>query len=175
MVRNETPNEDLSEGASFAFPDYEALYEEVIDSSFTNLGRTVTFHLQPILSSPSGTPQPTHQAYKINPFTREGFRPAPVERQPAVHKEQRIVQYTAHVRHGPADIDQGTPLGRLADNEVQLTTVSGSEEHLRDAIAMTIDGRRFKLRAGPRPIGLGSVKYLISIWQEDPSAEDGAK
>lgn len=174
MVRQETPNQDFSEGNSFAFPDYEALYEEVIDSSFTALGRTVTFHLQPILSKPSGT-APTSPAYEYNPFTKQAWRPAAIERSPGVHKEQRIVQYKAHVRHGPADINTGTPLGRLAENEVQLTTVAGSETHMRDAVAMTVDGRRFTLRAGPRPIGLGSVKYLISIWQEDPSIEDGAK
>lgn len=174
MVRNETPNEDLSQGAVFPFPDYEALYEEVIDASLTAMGRTVTFHLQPILSKPSGT-TPSHPAFEYNPFTKQAMRPAKVERAPGIHQEQRIVQYTAHVRHGPADIDHGTPLGRLAENEVQLTTVAGSETHLRNAIAMTIDGRRFTLRAGPRPIGLGSVKYLISIWQEDPSIEDGAK
>jgi len=174
MVRNETPNEDLSQGASFPFPDYEALYEEVIDSTLIGMGRTIVIHLEPVLSAPSGAP-PAHQAYRYNPHTKQAWRPAPVERSPGIHKEQRTVRYTAHVRHGPADIDQGTPLGRLAENEVQTTTVAGSEGDVRDAIAMSIDGRRFTLRAGPRPIGLGSVKYLISIWQEDPSIEDGAK
>jgi len=175
MVRNETPNEDLSQGASFDFPDYESLYETVIDASLSSLGRTVTIHLQPILSAPSGTAAPSHQAYRYDPFIKQGFRPAPVERQPNIHKEPRIVQYTAHIKHGPADIDEGTPLGRLSENEVQITTVAGSEAHIRDAVAITIDGRRYKLRAGPRPIGLGEVKYMISIWQEDASIEDGAK
>lgn len=176
MVINETPNEDLSEASpAVDLTGLDAIYQAVMDQSLaTGPARTVILHLQPVLSAPSGAAV-THRAFEYDPIMGGGFRTAPTERAPAVHKEHRQVSYKAHIKHGPTDIDRDGPLGRVADNEVQITTVISSEKHIRDAIELEIDGRKYKLSRGPRPIGWRSAQYLISIWAEHESVSDGAK
>jgi hypothetical protein len=176
MVRQETSNQDFGQTNSFVFPDYSTLYESVMDAAFaTGPARTIILHLQPIVSLPSGA-APTHEAFRVNPFFNEAPRPAPVERSAGIHKEPRYVNYSAQIKHGPTDIDDGgTPLGRLSTNEVQTTTDIAGEQHLRDALAATIDGRMYKISRGPRPIGWKTAKYLITVWEEIQDVPDGAK
>lgn len=175
MVRQETPNEDFGQTGGFTFPDVEAIFESAIDASFaTGPARTITLHLDPILSAASGT-MVTNKAFRYDPFNKEAFRPAPVERSPGVHKEKRKVAYKAHIKHGPTDIDdESTPLGRIFQNEVQITTDSGSTSDILGALYAEIDGSLYKLSRGPRPIGWGTVKYLISVWTEADDVLDGA-
>jgi hypothetical protein len=175
MAREETPNQDLSQAGSF-FPDLDALYESVIDDALLNgPARIVRIHLTPILSAASGTTPINPQAHEYNPFMRQAFRPAPIERYTGTHKETRYVEYKANVRHGPADLQQGSPVGRLEANDVQTTTVIGAEQDIRNAISMEVDGKRYKLSAGPRPIGWQSAKYLITVWREIQAESEGTK
>lgn len=175
MVINETPNEDLSQAGGIDLTGLDAIYEAVMDQSLTTgPARTVTLHLQPVLSASSGAAV-THRAFEYDPIMKTGFRIGPTERAPGVHKEYRQVQYKAHIKHGPTDLNSDDPLGRVADNEIQITTVIGSEKHIRDALELEVDGRKYKLSRGPRPIGWQAAKYLISIWAEHESVSDGAK
>ena len=174
-AHQEASNEDFGQTGGFSFPDFSTIYEAIFDASFASgPARTITLHLEPILSAASGTVV-THDAFRFNPFFGEAERPAPVERNAGAHREERFVQYTAHVKHGPTAIDDdSTPLGRLFANEVQTTLDIGSETHVRDAIFASIDGRMYKMSRGPRPIGWSTAKYLIVVWEEVSEVQDGA-
>lgn len=174
MVRQETPNEDFGQTEGFVFPDVSSIYESAMDAAFVGApSRTITLHLEPILSVASGTAV-THDAFRYDPFSGEALRPAPVERHAGVHKEKRIVSYKAQIKHGPTEIDDdSTPLGRLFQNEVQITTDSGASSHIMNALYAEIDGSLYKLTRGPRPIGWGTVKYMISVWTEADGLLDG--
>lgn len=168
-------NENLLGG--FSWPNFDNLYKQVIDGSFAAFARLIVLHLMPIQTPDSGllaAPQPT----QYNPLLGQAPRGVPnivsTTRNKAVKITPRDVVYQAHIKHGPAEIDDKN-LIRLEMDQCATTTVYESFQHITEAESVTIDGMRFKLHKSPRPIGLHAKQYLITIWQKIPEMQEGSQ
>jgi hypothetical protein len=167
---------------SFPWPEFEALYRDVMDASFLDIDgpvRKITLHLTPVRTQSSGLVDanvPNKRPIQYNPYLGRAARPAPISisstRTPAVQHIPRDVKYDAHIRHGiRTDVTEDVGI-ELKANQVATTTIIESGAHIGEAESATIDGRRYRLHAGPRPIGFRSTRYLISIWEQIPEGED---
>lgn len=160
-------NQDLSEGqsagAAAVNAQLEAAYEAAMDTMLLYVGRDVTFYLPPIKSAPVVNPE------KYNPFT--GGQDRRTSNSSAGSKGYELepvwVTYKAHVKHGPAEIqdgEEGVPF-TLDIGDVQLTTVYGSNDDINQAVEVQVDGIKFiRKKVDARPIGWSTPKYIISVW-----------
>lgn len=162
-----TPNQPLN--GSFPWPDFENLYNDVMDASFDVLGRTIRLHLQPIQNVASGIVQSARRVFQYNPYLGRAARPAPLQvsttRAPALKFTPRDVDYKAHIRHGPNKLDLQSVGIELNTNQVAVTTVVEAIAHINEAESATIDGARYQLDKAPREIGLGTLRYAITVWE----------
>jgi hypothetical protein len=154
-------NEDFSAASGIVnIGGLQSIYKSIIDETFVDMGRTVVFHLEPKRSvNPNTTAQP--QANSFNPF----FQAVPVARtNTGVHGVEftpRDVQYTAHIRVGPLKGgDDQTGMGDLKANEAQLTLDIGALDHVKDALSVTVEGRRYRIDE-TRPVGLTKRDYML--------------
>jgi hypothetical protein len=127
------------------------------------MGRQVTLYLEP------GRTATTTQPSQYDPFTggqdrRQGNANTGSK---GYTVEPIWVNYKAHVVHGPKDVrDQETGIQfHLEVGDVQLTTVYGALDDVKQANEVEVDGIKFiKKAVDPRPIGLSTPKYLITVW-----------
>lgn len=138
----------------------DTIYEQMIDTTLVQFGRDVILHIEPAKNLPAVN------ADTYNPFTggydkrldddntgNKGYTVTPI-----------TVTYRAHVKHGPAPISDQNPFD-LNTNQIAITTVYGAMSDILESKELEVDGMRFLLDKGPRPIGFASTKYIISVWR----------
>lgn len=163
-----TPNATPDNDGSFSEiqEEFENCYQNLINSSFFALGRVIILHLEPQKIEDTTGVEASTPAVHYNPFQRRGGRQVPssisTTRTPAIQVIHRNVEYIAHIKHGPKDVDDQGGVS-LLENEVQTTTLIESKLHIKGTLTATIDGKRYHLES-TRPIGFRDVRYLISKW-----------
>jgi hypothetical protein len=140
-----------------------------MDSTFVQFGRNVTFWLEPIRTATTNNPE------HYDPFAGgqdrrlgdantgdKGYTLDPV-----------WVVYRAHVMHGPKEVkDPHTgEVISLDVGEVQLTTVYGAMDDIKNALELEVDGQKYTRKPdNPRPIGFSTPKYVMSWWERKAEA-----
>jgi len=158
-------NQNLSAASGILnIPFLEAIYHSVMDDALMGLGGNrgqVIFHLNPIVQQDNATQaRPSPQMY--NPF----FGRVPVPNQPTRNSGTKItprdVQYTAHIVVGPRipTTNDIHGIGHLANTEAVITVVIEALQHVQEAIAVSIEGRRYAVN-NSRPIGFSTRRYLM--------------
>jgi len=158
-------NQDLSAASGIINVGFlEQIYHSFMDEAQLDLGRTVTFHLQPEVVE-DVTTQGQPQASQYNPFF--GGVPAPNTntRNKGTRNIPRDVQYDAHIRVGPQGADDEMGVGDLKDNEIQLTVVIEALNDVKAALNFTVEGRKYKIDE-TRPIGFSQRRYLMVFGTE---------
>lgn len=170
-----TANEDLTQ-ASGVLPigSMASIYEGLMDNALSELGRSITVHLEPTIQANPTVTNPSTQHGAYNPFFHGSSRPTAGGQQKGVRVTHRDVVYTAHIKHGPRPLDDTGGMGTLEEDEAQTTTVYESLTDIERAVSATIDGERFVLARGPRPIGFNSTKYLMCVWKRIVEKEEGS-
>jgi hypothetical protein len=138
----------------------ESLYEAHMDSLLSSIGRDVTFYLPPAITESNSNKE------MFNPWTRskDPRTSTASEAGDGVSVEPIYVVYKAHVVHGPKAVSDGVPF-QLDVGDIQFTTVIGSSLDIEKAVEAHIDGMKFDIKKlSPRPIGLTTPKYLITVW-----------
>lgn len=158
-------NQDLSQGDSSIVNNaqLELIYEKQMDTMLSEVGRNVTFYLEPIRTATDQNPE------HYDPFSGGQDRRLgnPTTGDKGYTLEPVWVTYKAHVVHGPRDVkDERTGESfRLQEGEVQLTTVYGAWQDIQEAIEVDIDGLKFsKMDKTPRQFGWSTPKYILSYW-----------
>jgi len=174
IMINVNPNQPLN--GSCPWPDFEELYNDVMDSSFDVLGRNITLHLHPVQTAASGVVQSTKRVLQYNPYLGRAPRPAPMNistsRTPAARFVPRDVIYKAHIRHGPTESSHQDTGIDLDINQAATTTVVEAIPHISEAESATIDGSRYQVFSPPREIGLGTLRYAITVWERVAEKEN---
>jgi hypothetical protein len=158
-------NQDLSASSGILnIPFLEAIYHSVMDDALMGLGGNrgqVIFHLNPIVQQDNATQaRPAPQQY--NPFFGRAPVPNQPTRNPGTKLTPRDVEYTAHIvvgPHIPGANDLGG-IGHLNNNEAMITVVIEALQHVQEAIAVSIEGRRYAVD-NTRPIGFSKRRYLM--------------
>lgn len=132
-----------------------------MDEALAGIGRDITVHLPPEIISDSATnAQP--QVSQYNPFFKRAINPSPTTRNAGVKYINRDVIYKAHIRIGPKEANELGGMGKLHDNEAEITVVESALFHIKKALSISIEGRRYKVAPNPpRPVGFLSRKYLL--------------
>lgn len=157
--------EDLTAGSGIInMPFLENIYHSVMDEALQDLGGLrgpVIFHLQPLVQQDNVT-QAQHAPQQYNPFF--GRVPVPVTntRNTGTKITTRDVEYTAHIVFGPTLNlpNDKLGIGFLKQNEAMITVVIEALSHVRQALSVSIEGRRFAI-ADTRPIGFTVRRYLM--------------
>lgn len=145
------------------FPSLNSLYESIIDESFVGLGRRIILYLQPQIQADPTSYGNTSTAY--NPFFNQTVIPPDSTKTTGVRVTTREIEFTAHIRIGPKDMEDNSGMGRLMRNEAQTTTVIESHKYLAECISAKIDGLIYRLKEGPRTIGFSNKLYVICKWE----------
>lgn len=158
-------NQDLSAASGIInMPFLENIYHSFMDEAQLDLGRTVTFHLEPIQEEDINTQsQPQHAQY--NPFFGGTASPISNTRNKGVKNTPRDVRYDAHIVIGPKGADDTDGIGELKDNEIMLTVVIEALNHVKECLSFTVEGRRYIVDE-TRPIGFTVRRYLMVKGQE---------
>jgi hypothetical protein len=168
---NITPNQDLTAGSGIINIGFlESIYHSFMDEAMVDLGRTVIFHLKPIIQQDVVTQsQPAPQ--QLNPFFGRVPVPATNTRNSGTKNTPRDVAYKAQIVVGPLKNDlRLTGMGWLDDNEAMVTVVVEALEHVQNAIAVSIEGRRYTV-VESRPIGFSTRRYLMVKLREIQETE----
>jgi hypothetical protein len=75
--------------------------------------------------------------------------------------------------HGPKEVkDPHTgEVISLDVGEVQLTTVYGAMDDIKNALELEVDGQKYTRKPdNPRPIGFSTPKYVMSWWERKAEA-----
>lgn len=162
------PNtQDLTQSSgTINFGFLSNLYETFMDEALVGVGEDITLHLPAAIKEDTQTQSSEVNARRYNPLLGQPVRYPDRTKRAGVRVEHRDTVFKAHVKVGPADLDDDMGPGRLQANQVQTTTVAESQSFIRDAQNATIRGRRYQLEQGPRPVGFNEVKYIIAIWNE---------
>jgi len=153
-------NQDLSAASGLVNVGFlENIYHAFMDEAQLDLGRTVTFHLQPEVTQ-DVTTQGQPQASQYNPFFGGVSAPSTNTRNKGTRITPRDVLYDAHIRIGPKGADDEEGIGDLKDNEIQLTVVIEALGHIKECIGFTVEGRKYQIDE-TRPIGFSQRRYLM--------------
>lgn len=161
-----TSGENLTAGSGIVnMPLLDNIYHSFMDEAMLDMGRTITLHLEPAVEvDNSNISKP--QAQQYNPFFGSVVVPDTSSRNPGVKHTHRDVEYTAHIVIGPLKSeDDKKGIGELKSNQAAITIDIGGLQHLKEALSVTIEGRRYKVH-DTRPIGLNSRRYVIGILEE---------
>src|SRR5689334_13875239 len=116
-------NQDLSLASGIInTPFLEAVYHSFMSEAMLDLGRVVTFHLQPIKEQ-DVTTQSQQAPQQYNPFFSRVPVPAANTRNTGMKITPRDVQYNAHIVVGPIKDDSKNGIGRLDVDEAMITVV----------------------------------------------------
>jgi hypothetical protein len=158
-------NQDLSQASGVIdVAAFEQIYHSCMDDALASLGRTVTFHLEPSVEQDVST-QGQPQAGQFNPFFGGVATPNTNTRGRGTKITTREVEYLAHIRVGPMGADDTDGIGDLKDNEVMITVVVEALPHVKEALSMSIEGRRYNIKE-TRPIGFSVRRYLMVKGEE---------
>ena len=166
-------NEDFSAASGLInMPFLEAVYHSIIDETFIDLGRTVMFHLTPIIQQDNVT-QSKAAPQQYNPFFNRVPVPQANTRNSGTRVTHRDVPYAAHIKIGPLKLKDGGGMGDLLENEAMITVGIEALSHLAETLSVSIEGRRYSV--GPtRPIGFSTRRYLMVKLTEIPETEPGS-
>jgi len=142
----------------------EGIYHSFMDEAQLDLGRSVTFHLQPEVVQDTPT-QGQPQASQYNPFFGGVAAPNTNTRNKGTRNVPRDVNYDAHVRVGPKGADDDQGIGDLKDNEIQLTVVIEALPDVQSCLNFSVEGRRYSVDE-TRPIGFSTRRYLMVFGTE---------
>jgi hypothetical protein len=142
----------------------EQIYHSFMDEAQLDLGRIVTFHLQPEIVQDIPT-QGQPQASQYNPFFGGVAAPNTNTRNKGTRNTPRDVPYDAHIRVGPKGADDNAGIGDLKDNEIQLTVVIEALPDVQAALSFSVEGRRYTVDE-TRPIGFSQRRYLMVFGTE---------
>lgn len=167
-------NQDLTASSGLIDSSFlEQVYHSIIDETFMDLARTVTFHLDPEIEQSTET-QGQPQAQQYNPFFGRSAVPNNTTRNPGVKITHRDVEYDAHIRVGPLKNEEDLHgIGTLLDNEAMITVVIEALEHVQAAHSVSIEGRRYSIVEN-RPIGFSVRRYLMVKLEERQELEHGS-
>jgi|SRR6185436_254899 len=167
-------NQDLS-AASGIIPVafLEAIYHSFMDDAMSSVAknRFVIMHLSPIMEQDTIT-QASPAAQQYNPFFSRVPVPATNTRNAGVKITPRDVQYNAQIRVGPINDNSLNGIGRLNVDEAMITVVIEALEHVNQALAFSIEGRRYTRVGDPRPIGFSQRRYLMVKLREIQESEN---
>jgi len=152
-------NQDFSQALPniLNVPGLEQIYEQFMDASF-NFSRNITLVMPPgktLNSSSTYNPLTEGQDRRLNQssdFGDKGYTVTPI-----------TVIYKAHIRHGPAPLDRENAFA-MNENDCYTTTDYNSITDLQNCVEAIIDGKKFRMTKGPRPIGFSLTKYVITMW-----------
>ena len=158
-------NENLNEQDTniYSNTQLEAVYEAAMDTLLAQMGRDVTLYLEPGRTSTITNPS------QYDPFAGgQDRRQGNADTGSKGYTVDPIwVVYKAHVTYGPQEVlDKSTGIQfRLEVGDVQITTVYGAWDDIKQANELEVDSTKFiKKAVDPRPIGLSTPKYIISVW-----------
>ncbi len=172
----ETPLQDFTASSGIINGAFmENIYHSIIDNTFIELGRDIILHLEPMVEQDLST-QIQPQQSQFNPFFGRVQSPRTNTRSAGVRYTPRDVVYKAHIAIGPLDKkDDLLGIGNLKDNEIQLTLPIEALNHVKEALSVSVEGRRYDIRE-TRPIGFSTRRYIIVIGEEinevDSSVQD---
>lgn len=159
-------NQDLSGSSGIINIGFmEQIYKSFIDESFVDLGRDITIHLKPQIEQDVTTAS-MPQAQQLNPFFGRVPVPSANTRNSGTKITTRDVIYKAHIVVGPFapvrkyNEERLSGMGYLNENEAMVTLVIGALEHVLQAIAISIEGRRYQV-VETRPIGFAVRRYMM--------------
>jgi hypothetical protein len=158
---NLPPNQDLTAGSGIIIMGFlESIYHSFMDEAMVDLGRNVIFHLKPIIEQ-DVTTQSQAAPQQLNPFFGRVPVPNTTTRNSGTKNTPRDVTYKAQIVVGPLkDNLRLNGMGWLAHNEAMVTVVVEALEHVTNAIAVSIEGRRYTV-VETRPIGFSTRRYLM--------------
>ena len=151
----------------------EDVYHSFMDTAFVELARTITLHLEPIKEQ-DVTTQSQSQAQQINPYFG-GRVPVPKSntRGTGVKITHRDVNYSAQISVGPLiRQDDLTGMGNLKKNEAVITIAIEGLAHLKEAISISVEGRRYRLDR-TKPIGFSVRRFVMAKLIEIQETETG--
>lgn len=157
-------NQNLTGSGIINMPFLESVYHSFMDEALADLGGDrgqVIFHLNPIVQQDNVTQsRPAPQQY--NPFFGRSPVPNQPTRNPGTKITPRDVEYTAHIVVGPRIpvANDLNGIGHLNNNEAMITVVIEALQHVQEAIAVSIEGRRYSVQ-NTRPIGFSKRRYLM--------------
>lgn len=160
-------------------PYLEGIYRTVMDEALQTLGGNrgpVTFHLPPLVQQDTPT-QAKLAPQQYNPFFQRTPVPQANTRNSGTKVTYRDVEYTAHITIGPLDLSQDdrSGIGNLSVNQAAITVVVEALVHIKQAISVSIEGRRYKI-VDTKPIGFSVRRYVIvkleQIEESEPASPD---
>jgi hypothetical protein len=165
MVINVTPNQDLSAASGVLNTAYmDGIYNGLMEEMLLKVGRDIIIHLPPEIQ-PDTVTNSQPQTSQYNPFFKRANNPSPTTRNTGVKVIGRDVTYKAQIRVGPKNADELGGMGKLKDNEAQITVVIGALLHIQRALSISIEGRRYRV-ASTRPIGFIDRKQIMVHLEE---------
>lgn len=160
-----TSNQSLSASSGIVnIPFLEGIYQTFMDEALLGLGGNrgqVIIHLIAAIQQDTST-QAQLPPQQYNPF----FSRVPVPNQTTRHTGTKVTQrdviYSAHIVVGPhiPKADDLNGVGHLNNNEAMITVVIEALPHINEAVAVSIEGRRYKVE-NSRPIGFSQRRYLM--------------
>ena len=166
--------EDLTSSSGIInMPFLDSIYHSFMSEALQDLGGQrgpVTFHLPPTVQQDTPT-QAQVGPQQYNPFFQRVPVPSANTRNTGIKVTPRDVIYTAHIRVGPLDTEQDvTGAGRLKLGEARITVVAEALQHAKQALSVSIEGRRYTVIA-IRPIGFTQRRYLMIVLAEIQESE----
>ena len=135
------------------------------------LAREIILHLQPETQQDTTTQSlPAPQQY--NPFFSRVPVPQANTRNSGTKITHRDVAYDAQIVVGPKIGDDTKGIGELKSNEATFTVVIEALPHVREALSVSIEGRRYTVDR-TRPIGFSQRRYLMCECTEIQEREPG--
>jgi hypothetical protein len=155
------PNaQDLTQASGIIPADFlESIYEGFMDDAMQQIGRTVTFHLPPLIEQ-DVTTQSQGQSSQYNPFFGGVSAPKTTTRITGTKVTTQEVEYLAQIRVNPIGKDDTMGIGDLKDNQIMLTVVIEALDQVKRALSFTVEGRTYTIDE-TRPIGFSRRRYLM--------------
>jgi len=163
--------QDFSAGSGLIdMPFLESLYHSVIDETFMDIGRNITLHLPPIVEQDAPT-QGQPQSAQYNSYFGRTPAPRTNTRGTGTKITPRDVIYKAQIKVGPMkEGDDTTGMGDLKANQAMITIAIEGLGHVKDAISISIEGRRYTVDE-TRPIGFSQRRYVMCLLTEINEAD----
>jgi len=164
MAQEKPANQDLSQAISSPFisADMETLYEQYMDMMLAQIGRNVTFYMQPGLAETTSNPD------QYNPWigqqdprlgnSGDGSKGATVSPITVVYRAQIVHGPKANTPHMPWD---------LKVEEVMISLPIGALQDVKLAVEAEVDGIKYSKKPSDiRQFGLTTPKYIMTFWSK---------
>lgn len=139
------------------------IYQDNIDRLIDQLGKTVRVYFDPLKTGmDSDNYSPVHNDKKL-----------PAYKENSVTETRTYVDVTALIKWNPRDVNKYKINFKEGKAIVRLKTMLSDVPNLlrADYIVPNFDSigvieKRFKIIAGPIPVGLQEDRYAVSFWEE---------